>query len=106
MQTAARPGPCEPRSGRTNYRYFPDPDLPPVFVTTTMRAGIEASLPELPDDRKGRFERELGLPAYDAGVLTEERPVADYFEAVLSAVRQKDPAADLAGQRRPSRTRS
>ena len=93
----------ETRSMRTkerahDYRYFPDPDLPPVFVTTTMRAGVEASLPELPDDRKSRFVRELGLPQYDAGVLTEERPVADYFEAVLGAVRQAAPATDAAAQ--------
>ncbi len=93
----------ETRSMRTkerahDYRYFPDPDLPPVFVTSTMRAGLAASLPELPDDRKRRFERELGLPPYDAGVLTEERPVADYFEAVLEAVRQKDSKGDIAAQ--------
>ena len=78
-----------------DYRYFPDPDLPPVVVTPAMRASIAGTLPELPDARRCRYEKELGLPAYDAGVLTEERPVADYFEAALSALSSGPDASDL-----------
>jgi len=66
-----------------DYRYFPDPDLPPVVVTSKMREAIADALPELPDARRRRYVEVLGLPDYDAGVLTEERPVADYFEAAL-----------------------
>ena len=69
-----------------DYRYFPDPDLPPVVVTDETRAAIEAALPELPDARRQRYVEVLGLPDYDAGVITEERSVADYFEAALEAL--------------------
>ncbi len=81
-----------------DYRYFPDPDLPPIVVTSTMRADIQEALPELPDERRERFNRQFSLPPYDAGVLTEERGVADYFEAVLAALRQRDLAGAIAVQ--------
>ena len=77
-----------------DYRYFPDPDLPPVVVTREMRAAIAAALPELPDARSRRYVEVLGLPEYDARVLTEERSVADYFEAALGALEANSEAAD------------
>ena len=72
-----------------DYRYFPDPDLAQVVVTAERLAAIRATLPELPDARRARFVEMLKLPAYDAALLTEERPVADYFEATLAALRQR-----------------
>jgi len=65
-----------------DYRYFPEPDLPPLVVTPEWIEEVRASLPELPADKRRRFVSEHGLPDYDAGVLTADREVADYFEAV------------------------
>jgi aspartyl-tRNA(Asn)/glutamyl-tRNA(Gln) amidotransferase subunit B len=64
-----------------DYRYFPEPDLPPLAVGPEWVDEARRSLPELPPDRRRRFVSEYGLPAYDSGVLTQERDVADYFEA-------------------------
>ena len=66
------------------YRYFPEPDLPIVEVSRAWVAEIAAKLPALPDDLRQRFMDELGLSAYDAGVLTAEPAVARYFEAVTA----------------------
>ena len=68
-----------------DYRYFPDPDLLPLIVEPAWVAEIKAGLPELPEAKRQRFEAQYGLPAYDAGVLTMSRPLADYFEAVAKA---------------------
>jgi aspartyl-tRNA(Asn)/glutamyl-tRNA(Gln) amidotransferase subunit B len=65
-----------------DYRYFPEPDLPPLVVSEAWIAQARASLPELPAQKRNRFVSEYGLPEYDAGVLTAARDVADYFEAV------------------------
>ena len=65
------------------YRYFPEPDLPIVEVSREMVAEIESRLPALPDELRTRFVSELGLSQYDAGVLTAERPVAEYFQAIV-----------------------
>src|SRR5690606_36314006 len=67
-----------------DYRYFPDPDLLPVEISTKAIEALKASLPELPDARRDRFEKDYGLPEYDAGVLTSSREIADYFEEALS----------------------
>ena len=69
----------------SDYRYFPDPDLPPVVIDASVVDAISRSLPELPDDKRVRFATEYGLPDYDAGLLTSSRPTADFFEAVLKA---------------------
>ncbi|MBN1928344.1 MAG: Asp-tRNA(Asn)/Glu-tRNA(Gln) amidotransferase subunit GatB [Chlorobiaceae bacterium] len=66
-----------------DYRYFPDPDLVPVLVDDGMMHRMSAELPEFPEDRAARFVSEYGIPAYDAGVITVERELADYFEATL-----------------------
>ena len=63
-----------------DYRYFPDPDLLPVRLEEDFIARIKATLPELPDEKKARFIRDLGLSAYDAGVLVADRETAAYFE--------------------------
>lgn len=72
-----------------DYRYFPDPDLMVVRVEEALIESIRAELPELPRDRRVRFERDLGLSVYDADVLTQSTARADYFEAVAGGV--KDP---------------
>lgn len=66
-----------------DYRYFPEPDLPPLVITREWVEEISRSLPELPDARRERYMKEYGLPAYDAGVLTATREIGDYFEACL-----------------------
>jgi aspartyl-tRNA(Asn)/glutamyl-tRNA(Gln) amidotransferase subunit B len=65
-----------------DYRYFPDPDLLPLEIDEKFVTSIAASLPELPDEKKGRFEKKYGLSPYDAGVLVSERETGEYFEAV------------------------
>jgi aspartyl-tRNA(Asn)/glutamyl-tRNA(Gln) amidotransferase subunit B len=64
-----------------DYRYFAEPDLPPLVITADEIRAIADDLPELPPARERRFREEYGLPEYDAGVLTAERDLADYFEA-------------------------
>jgi aspartyl-tRNA(Asn)/glutamyl-tRNA(Gln) amidotransferase subunit B len=81
------PGKGETRAMRTkeeahDYRYLPDPDLLPLELDEKYIASVAASLPELPDEKKARFEKSYGLSAYDAGVLVSERETAEYFEAV------------------------
>ncbi|MCX7681553.1 MAG: Asp-tRNA(Asn)/Glu-tRNA(Gln) amidotransferase subunit GatB [Anaerolineae bacterium] len=67
-----------------DYRYFPDPDLPPLEISRAWVEELRAGLPELPDARRARFIRDYGLSAYDAGLLVAERAVADYYESTLS----------------------
>ncbi|MBZ0200371.1 MAG: Asp-tRNA(Asn)/Glu-tRNA(Gln) amidotransferase subunit GatB [Ignavibacteriaceae bacterium] len=67
-----------------DYRYFPDPDLLPVHVDEKWMADISANLPELPDDKKNRFTANYSLPVYDADILTQSQPVADYYEKVAA----------------------
>jgi aspartyl-tRNA(Asn)/glutamyl-tRNA(Gln) amidotransferase subunit B len=72
-----------------DYRYFPDPDLLPVAVDAAFIAGVQATLPELPDQKAARFASAFGLSPYDAGVLTASRELADYFEAVVKELAQE-----------------
>jgi aspartyl-tRNA(Asn)/glutamyl-tRNA(Gln) amidotransferase subunit B len=83
----------DPNSGTTrsmrgkeeahDYRYFPDPDLVPLMISDDRVEDIRLSLPELPDMKRERYVRELGLSAYDAEVLTANRELAEYFEACV-----------------------
>jgi aspartyl-tRNA(Asn)/glutamyl-tRNA(Gln) amidotransferase subunit B len=66
-----------------DYRYFPDPDLPPMVLEDEFIEAIRASLPELPTARKARFESQYGLSAADADLLTATRDTADYFEQTV-----------------------
>jgi aspartyl-tRNA(Asn)/glutamyl-tRNA(Gln) amidotransferase subunit B len=68
-----------------DYRYFPEPDLPPLHVEPTWVAQIRSELPELPLEKSRRFVAEYGLSAYTAGVLTAERPIGDYFEIAVQS---------------------
>jgi aspartyl-tRNA(Asn)/glutamyl-tRNA(Gln) amidotransferase subunit B len=68
-----------------DYRYFPEPDLPPLRPSEAWVAELRAELPELPAQRRVRYIDDLGLSAYDAGVLTADAALADYFDAVVAA---------------------
>ena len=77
-----------------DYRYFPDPDLVPVVVSAKWKDEIEKTLPELPNKRKERFVTELLLPRYDAEILTQSKPVADYFEEVIKTAKDYKAASN------------
>ncbi len=79
------------KEGEEDYRYFPEPDLPPLILTQDQIAAIQTQLPELPQAKASRFQTEYGLSQYDAEVLTNERAIADYFEAAVSAAPNIDP---------------
>ncbi len=67
-----------------DYRYFPDPDLVPLVISPEWIEEVRATLPELPEAKRTRFVEELGLTAYDAGVLAADRELADYFDACVA----------------------
>jgi len=85
----------EPGSGRTlsmrskeeahDYRYFPEPDLPPLQIATAWIEDLRRTLPELPDARRRRFVAQYAIPDYDAGVLTQSSALGTYFEATAAA---------------------
>ena len=68
-----------------DYRYFPEPDLPPLVIAPEWVETLRAGLPELPDAKRARFEQEFGLSPYDADLLTREKAVALYFEQAIKA---------------------
>jgi aspartyl-tRNA(Asn)/glutamyl-tRNA(Gln) amidotransferase subunit B len=68
-----------------DYRYFPDPDLPPLDLAPAWIEAQRAAIPELPEARRARYAERFGLPAYDVGVLTAEPETGAYFEAVVAA---------------------
>jgi aspartyl-tRNA(Asn)/glutamyl-tRNA(Gln) amidotransferase subunit B len=69
-----------------DYRYFPDPDLPPLIITPAWIAQVKDSMPELPKERRHRFVEDLGLSSEDAAQLCQDRQIAQYFEAVANAL--------------------
>ncbi len=69
-----------------DYRYFPDPDLPPLVVSAELLQQIQQQMPELPAQKQQRYINHLGLSAYDADALTASREMAEYFEATLALV--------------------
>ena len=73
-----------------DYRYFPEPDLPPLLISRAWVEQLRAQLPELPDARRIRYMTEYGLSAQDANVLTEEKALGDYFEQVIASSRVSD----------------
>ncbi len=75
--------PMRSKEDAQDYRYFPDPDLLPLVIDAQWVERVRAALPELPDAMAQRFQSVLGLSAYDAGVITASRPLAQYFEALL-----------------------
>jgi aspartyl-tRNA(Asn)/glutamyl-tRNA(Gln) amidotransferase subunit B len=79
-----------------DYRYFPDPDLPPLAISQEWIERVRAGMPELPGAMRERFVRDFGLPEYDAAVLTQSKAMAGYFEDVVNAAgrEQAKPAAN------------
>jgi aspartyl-tRNA(Asn)/glutamyl-tRNA(Gln) amidotransferase subunit B len=86
--------PMRSKEEAQDYRYFPEPDLPPLVVRAEWREEIRRALPELPAQRRSRFVAEHSLSDYDAGVLTLSREVADYYEAVARETSQPKAAAN------------
>jgi aspartyl-tRNA(Asn)/glutamyl-tRNA(Gln) amidotransferase subunit B len=82
---AGRTEPMRSKEFAHDYRYFPDPDLLPVAVSTATIEEVRRAMPELPDAKVARFLRDYGITPYDAGVLTATRALADYFEAAVKA---------------------
>jgi aspartyl-tRNA(Asn)/glutamyl-tRNA(Gln) amidotransferase subunit B len=77
-----------------DYRYFPDPDLLPLEVTEADKKRVQATMPELPEAMKARFEADFGLSGYDADALTSSREMADYFVATVNAGAEAKPVAN------------
>ncbi len=73
------------KEGSDDYRYFPEPDLLDIYIDEEWKASIAAEIPELPDQRQKRYVEELGLPVYDAKVLTVTKEMADFFEGTVAA---------------------
>ena len=73
-----------------DYRYFPEPDLPPLIISVSAVEEIRSRLPELPDARRTRYQSEYGLNEQDANVMTEEKALGDYFEQVVAVSPTKD----------------
>lgn len=71
------------KEGSSDYRYFPEPDLPPIEVSVAQKEEWRAQLPELPAQKRQRYEQDFDLSPYDARVLTDDRTIAEYFEAAL-----------------------
>lgn len=67
-----------------DYRYMPEPDLPPIVTSEETIEKYRSELPELPDARRARLEKEYGLSDYDAGIITSSRAMAEYFDAVVA----------------------
>ena len=90
------------KEGSSDYRYFPEPDLPPIEVSPEQLEAWKGEIVELPAQKRHRYESELELSAYDARVLTDDRTVAEYFEATVAAEANSKQAAnwvmgDIAG---------
>ena len=84
-ENAQRTTTMRKKEGSSDYRYFPEPDLLPVQLTEAQIETWQAQLPELPAGKRQRYQADLGLSAYDAAYLSDDREKAAYFEAVLTA---------------------
>jgi aspartyl-tRNA(Asn)/glutamyl-tRNA(Gln) amidotransferase subunit B len=81
------------KEGEEDYRYFPEPDLPPLVIDVDWLEQIKESLPELPNARLRRFQEQYGLSAYDANILIDEQVVADFYEDTVHAAPEVAPKA-------------
>ena len=86
--------PMRSKEASHDYRYFPDPDLPPLVLATEWVEQVRRGLPELPDARRGRLVQELGLSEYDAKVLTAEPQIAQYYDDVVAGGAEPKAAAN------------
>jgi aspartyl-tRNA(Asn)/glutamyl-tRNA(Gln) amidotransferase subunit B len=85
-----------PKEEENDYRYFPEPDLPPLATTPEWLAEIHSRLPELPAARRARYQKDLGLSAYDAGVIVNDSAASELFEGALAASGSGVPAKQVA----------
>lgn len=72
------------KEGKDDYRYFPEPDLPAFVIEDEWVSQIKSEIPEMPDKRRERYINELGIPEYDAGVLTQTKEMSDFFEVTIA----------------------
>ena len=71
------------KEGSDDYRYFPEPDIVPLYVDEEWKERVRQTIPELPDERKAKYVNDLGLPEYDAHVLTLTKEMSDFFEGAI-----------------------
>ena len=74
-----------------DYRYFPEPDLPPLSFNTRHLSNIKRNIPEMPDVKLERFKKQYNFASYDAQILTSDKIIADFFEETLKAYKKDDP---------------
>jgi len=86
--------PMRSKEFANDYRYFPEPDLPPLVVPTAMIESARRAMPELPAVKRARYARDCGLSEYEVAVLTAEKDAADYFEAMLPGLKNVKMAAN------------
>ena len=72
------------KEGKDDYRYFPEPDIPPVHISDEWIEEVRNSIPEMPDERRKRYENEFGLSEYDTDVLTQTKEMSDFFDATVA----------------------
>ncbi len=82
------------KEGADDYRYFPEPDLVDLYIDDEWKERVRATIPELPDARQKRYVEELGLPAYDAKVLTLTKEMSDFFQATIDKGADAKPASN------------
>ena len=83
------------KENANDYRYFPDPDLPPIKLTDEKIAALQAQIPRLPDARKKEYMEKYGLSAYDGEVLTTDMALADYFEQAAAETKYPKLVANM-----------
>lgn len=88
--------PLRSKEMANDYRYFPEPDLLPMVISDDFLAAVKAEMPSLPEELYQQFTKEMALPAYDALVLTSEKPMADYFLAICKHTQNHKMASNWA----------
>ena len=86
--------PMRSKEDAKDYRYFPDPDLPPVVISDQWIEKVRSAQPELRDEKMERYQNEYGLPAYDASILTESKAMADLFEETVKLCKKPKEASN------------
>src|SRR6202140_4432430 len=87
--------PRRPKKFANDYRYFPEPDLPPLIVPSDLVESIRTTMPEMPAERRARYVRDFGLSDYVVGVLTQEQDRTDKFEELLVDLTERNPSEDI-----------
>src|SRR5699024_7000582 len=84
-ERSGRPSVMRSKQAANDYRYFPEPDLPPIHISDDWIEEVRASIPEMPDKRRERYTQDWGIPAYDAGVLTQTKEMSGFYDATVAA---------------------